>query len=67
MNLLGQYQNGNYNVSIYDDGTKIRETNEDIFISSFPECIDLKITNKCEMLCPFAMKIQHQMDYMRNY
>jgi len=54
MNLLGQYQNGNYIVSIYDDGTKIRETNEDGFISSFPECIDLKITNKCDMLCPFC-------------
>lgn len=54
MNLLGKYQNGNYIVSIYDDGTKIRETNEDVFISSFPECIDLKITNKCDMLCPFC-------------
>jgi organic radical activating enzyme len=54
MNLFGTYQNGNYSVTIYDDGTKIRETNEDSFISSFPECIDLKITNKCDMGCPYC-------------
>ena len=28
MKLLGEYENGNYNVKIYDDGTKIRETDE---------------------------------------
>lgn len=54
MNLLGVYNNGNYKVEIYDDGTKIRETNEDIFISSFPECIDLKITNQCDMKCKYC-------------
>ena len=54
MNLLGKYINGNYNVSIFDDGTKIRETNEDVFISSFPECIDIKITNQCDMGCPYC-------------
>lgn len=54
MHLLGQYQNGNYTVTIYNDGSKVRETNEDIFISSFPESIDLKITNKCDMLCAYC-------------
>ena len=47
MRLLGEYQNGNYTVKIYNDGTKIRETNDDVFVASFPECIDLKITNNC--------------------
>lgn len=54
MNLLGEYMNGNYNVNIFSDGTKIRETNEDVFISSFPECIDLKITNYCDQNCPMC-------------
>lgn len=53
-NILGEYINGNYKVEIYNDGTKIRETNEDVFISSFPECIDLKITNYCDMGCPYC-------------
>jgi len=54
MNLLREYTNGNYNVSIFDDGTKIRETDEDVFISSFPECIDLKITNCCDFGCKYC-------------
>jgi len=32
MNLLGEYQNGNYTVSIFDDGTKVRK-NELDFLS----------------------------------
>ena len=54
MRLLGEYQNGNYTVKIYNDGTKIRETNDDVFVASFPECIDLKITNNCDMGCPYC-------------
>lgn len=42
------YANGNYNVRINSqNGTKIRETEDDEFISEFPENIDIKITNKC--------------------
>lgn len=52
MKLLGTYKNGTYTVSIYDDGTKIREGKE--FIASFPENIDLKITNKCDLGCPMC-------------
>lgn len=47
--MLGTYQNGTYKVSIYEDGTKIREGNS--FDASFPENIDLKITNKCDLGC----------------
>lgn len=49
--LLRKYKNGNYFISIFENGTKIRETEDDEFISSFPECIDLKITNKCNQGC----------------
>ena len=37
MNLLGEYTNGNYNVHIFDDGTKIRENDLDNLKPSFPE------------------------------
>jgi len=55
--LLGKYINGNYNVSIYSDGTKVRETlvpEDTVFISEFPECMDIKITNQCDMNCPYC-------------
>ena len=53
-NLLSKYNNGNYTVEIYDDGTKIRETEEETFEASFPENIDIKITNKCLNNCDFC-------------
>lgn len=57
MNLLGEYQNGNYKVTIFEDGTKIRETinpDDDKFLSEFPECMDVKITNYCDIGCPYC-------------
>lgn len=54
MKLIGSYTNGNSRVRIYDDGTKIRETNDDEFNEVFPENIDLKITNRCDMGCPMC-------------
>lgn len=54
MKLLNVYKNGNYKVLLFNDGTKIRRTDEDKFISSFPECIDLKITNQCDMGCKYC-------------
>jgi hypothetical protein len=54
MKLLNKYVNGNYTVRIYSDGTKIRETEADEFNASFPENIDIKITNWCNMGCPFC-------------
>ena len=56
MNLLSKYNNGNYTVEIYDDGTKIRETEEETFEASFPENIDIKITNKCLNNCDFCFE-----------
>jgi len=54
MKLLNEYKNGNYNVKIYDDGTKVRETEEDEFIAEFPENIDIKISNRCDLGCAFC-------------
>ncbi len=54
MELLGKYKNGNYTVAIYKDGTKIRATGADSFEPTFPESIDLKITNQCERGCAFC-------------
>ena len=50
--LLGSYKNGNYNVLLFEDGTKIRHNNEDELIAAFPESIDMKISNRCNMGCP---------------
>lgn len=52
--LLNEYINGNYTVRIYSDGTKIRFSKEDEFNSEFPESIDLKITNRCDLRCPMC-------------
>ena len=54
MKLLGHYKNGNYQVNIYDDGTKVRVTDDNEFIADFPESMDVKITNKCGMMCPYC-------------
>jgi hypothetical protein len=54
MKLLSTYVNGNYTVSIYDDGTKVREADVTEFIPVFPECIDMKITNYCDLGCPYC-------------
>lgn len=51
--ILYQYQNGNYVVSIHEDGTKIREVH-DVPAPVFPESIDLKITDKCVCNCPYC-------------
>lgn len=54
MKLLYAYKNGNYNVKIYEDGTKIRMTEDDYFKAEFPENIDIKISDKCDMGCEFC-------------
>lgn len=48
--LLYKYKNGNVDVEIYDDGTKIREwpDGEEAW-SEYPESCDLKITQYCNM------------------
>lgn len=56
--LLAKYDNGPVRVKIYDDGTKIREWDETKYGYApkleFPESFDCKITNVCNMGCPFC-------------
>ena len=54
MKALGTYKNGNYKVTIFDDGTKVRFNNLNELIPEKPESIDLKITNRCDMNCPMC-------------
>ena len=54
MELLGRYKNNNFRTVILSDGTKIRETDDDEFIPAFAENMDIKITNYCDMGCPFC-------------
>lgn len=52
--VLGEYINGNYKVTILEDGTKIRETldkNATEFIPEYPESMDIKINNRCDRGC----------------
>ena len=52
--LLYKYRNGNANVTIYSDGTRICETEDDEFEFDFPCNMDIKITNYCTKGCPFC-------------
>lgn len=54
MKMIGKYRNGNYNVNIFEDGTKIRFNDEDYFNPEYPESMDIKITNQCDRNCPFC-------------
>ena len=52
--LIHKYQNGNYYVKLYSDGTKEKFTKDDFFHAQFPDSIDLKITNYCDANCPMC-------------
>lgn len=52
--ILGTYTNGNYRVKIYNDGTKIRTTDDNHFTPSFAESMDMKVTDKCDGKCNFC-------------
>lgn len=51
MGLLGLYPNGNYTVAVLSDGTKIRWCQKDQLTPEYPESVDLKICNRCNMGC----------------
>ena len=53
-NILGRYINGNEFVTIYDDGTKIRETEDDEFRPAYAENMDIKICNRCSQGCAYC-------------
>ena len=52
--LLAKYTNGNYNVKIYDDGTKIRYNDLDNLTPSFAESNDVTITTVCDGGCEYC-------------
>lgn len=52
--ILGTYENGNYTVMMFNDGTKIRFNNKATMRADFPESIDMKISNRCNMGCPMC-------------
>lgn len=52
---LYNYINGDFDVTIYDDGTKIRKFNKDSHIVLHPESIDCKITNWCDAGCQYCL------------
>lgn len=55
MKLLHKYLNGNVTVSIYDNGTKIQEWEDnEIPKPDYPNSMDIKITNKCDLGCSFC-------------
>ena len=54
MKILGRYKNGNYTVTMYDNGTKVRFNNLGYFKPAFAENCDVKITDKCDGGCPFC-------------
>lgn len=49
-----KYVNGNYQVTIENDGTKTRFTPESLFVPKRPETIDLNISNYCTNNCPWC-------------
>ena len=54
---LNTYTNGNHKVTIYSDGTKIKETIDpkaDHFTYDFPENFDIKITDQCDGGCVYC-------------
>lgn len=54
MKILSEYINGNVYVKLYEDGTKERICYSDKPNVKFPESIDVKITDYCELKCDFC-------------
>lgn len=52
--ILGSYKNGNYYVTLFNDGTKIRFNKENYMRADRPESIDINISNKCDNGCAFC-------------
>lgn len=48
--IIANYDNGNYRVTLFNDGTKIRYNQLDNLTPAFAESMDINITNKCDGL-----------------
>lgn len=54
MNLLSKYQNGNLTTELYEDGTRIRTTEDNDFCPDFSENIDVQTSSRCDHGCPMC-------------
>ena len=54
MQVIANYQNGNVNVKLFDDGTRIMRTEDDDFQFDFPVSMDVTITKNCDGNCPYC-------------
>lgn len=54
MDKLTEYQNGNATVTIYEDGTKVVETQDDEFHYDFASSMDICISERCDNGCKFC-------------
>lgn len=54
MSILHYYKNGNYSVTLFSDGTKVRRTEDNEFNPAFAENCDVKITDRCDGGCPMC-------------
>lgn len=54
MKQIAEYMNGTYMVHTFEDGTQIKHTKSGEYIADFPDGIDLKITDCCDMNCPWC-------------
>lgn len=54
--LMGMYQNGNVQVAIFTDGTKVVQTEDGYFDYDFATNIDIKITDYCANNCQFCFE-----------
>lgn len=52
-NIIAKYKNGDTIVTLYDDGTKIRDISNGTF-AEYPESIDVCITRWCDAGCAFC-------------
>ena len=59
-NIIGQYKNGNYTTTLYADGSRDRVSEGDAFIPSFPESVELKITEKYDGEFPWFSSIKSE-------
>ena len=57
LKVLGHYKNGNHYETIFEDGTRVRQTidtEDDRLLYEFPSNFDLKITNMCPVGCKYC-------------
>jgi hypothetical protein len=54
MERIRIYNNGNYQVQLFEDGTKKRISVNEKAVAVFPETIDVNISNYCENTCKYC-------------